>query len=63
MAKSVPVRYQLRVKQPSTLVFSWVIEPPDEHAGIPSEVTVTIRPDADRQNDRVRRRESRTAAR
>jgi uncharacterized protein YndB with AHSA1/START domain len=27
---------------PSKIVFSWVIEPPDEHAGIDSEVTVSI---------------------
>ena len=27
---------------PSKIVFSWMIEPPDEHAGIESEVTVTI---------------------
>jgi uncharacterized protein YndB with AHSA1/START domain len=27
---------------PSGIVFSWIIEPPDEHAGIESEVTVTI---------------------
>jgi uncharacterized protein YndB with AHSA1/START domain len=26
------------------LVFSWLIEPPDEHAGIDSEVTVTLTP-------------------
>ena len=30
---------------PSSIVFSWIIEPPDEHAGIDSEVTVTITPD------------------
>jgi uncharacterized protein YndB with AHSA1/START domain len=32
---------------PSTIVFSWVIEPPDEHAGLESEVTVTITPDGE----------------
>jgi uncharacterized protein YndB with AHSA1/START domain len=32
---------------PSDIVFSWIIEPPDEHAGIDSEVTVTIKPDGD----------------
>ena len=32
---------------PSLIVFSWVIEPPDEHAGIESEVTVTITRDGD----------------
>ena len=26
------------------IVFSWIIEPPDEHAGIESEVTATITP-------------------
>ncbi len=33
------------IESPSKIVFSWVIEPPDEHAGIESEVTVTITPD------------------
>ena len=33
------------IKPPSTIVFSWVIEPPDEHAGIESEVSVAITPD------------------
>jgi len=33
------------IKPPSKIVFSWVIEPPDEHAGIESEVSVTITPD------------------
>jgi uncharacterized protein YndB with AHSA1/START domain len=33
------------IEPPAKLVFSWVIEPPDEHAGIDSEVTVTIAPD------------------
>jgi uncharacterized protein YndB with AHSA1/START domain len=33
------------IEPPSTIVFSWIIEPPDEHAGIESEVTVTITPD------------------
>jgi uncharacterized protein YndB with AHSA1/START domain len=31
-----------RVDPPSTIVFSWNIEPPDEHAGVRSEVTVTL---------------------
>lgn len=26
----------------STIVFSWNIEPPDEHAGVRSEVTITL---------------------
>jgi uncharacterized protein YndB with AHSA1/START domain len=33
------------IKPPSKIVFSWVIEPPDEHAGIESEVSVVITPD------------------
>jgi len=33
------------IEPPSRIVFSWVIEPPDEHAGIQSEVTVAITPD------------------
>jgi uncharacterized protein YndB with AHSA1/START domain len=33
------------IEAPSKIVFSWVIEPPDEHAGIESEVTVVIAPD------------------
>jgi len=33
------------IMPPSSIVFSWIIEPPDEHAGIVSEVTVTITPD------------------
>jgi uncharacterized protein YndB with AHSA1/START domain len=35
------------IEQPARIVFSWIIEPPDEHAGIESEVTVTITPDRD----------------
>jgi uncharacterized protein YndB with AHSA1/START domain len=30
------------IEAPSRLVFSWLIEPPDEHAGIDSEVTVVL---------------------
>jgi uncharacterized protein YndB with AHSA1/START domain len=33
------------IEPPSKIVFSWIIEPPDEHAGIESEVTVTVTPD------------------
>lgn len=33
------------IKPPAKIVFSWVIEPPDEHAGIESEVQVAITPD------------------
>jgi uncharacterized protein YndB with AHSA1/START domain len=32
------------IRPPERLVFSWLIDPPDEHAGIDSEVTVTIEP-------------------
>ncbi len=35
------------IQPPSAIVFTWVIEPPDEHAGIQSEVTVTITRDGD----------------
>jgi uncharacterized protein YndB with AHSA1/START domain len=31
-----------RIEPPAKIVFSWIIEPPDEHAGIESEVTVTL---------------------
>jgi uncharacterized protein YndB with AHSA1/START domain len=34
-------RYQI-IEPPTRLVYSWVIEPPDEHAGLQSEVAVTI---------------------
>jgi uncharacterized protein YndB with AHSA1/START domain len=30
------------IEPPARLVFTWIIEPPDEHAGIHSEVHVTI---------------------
>jgi uncharacterized protein YndB with AHSA1/START domain len=33
-----------RIEPPSSLVFSWNIEPPDEHAGVRSEVAVTLTP-------------------
>jgi uncharacterized protein YndB with AHSA1/START domain len=32
------------IDPPWRIVFSWNIEPPDEHAGIQSEVTVTLTP-------------------
>ena len=35
------------IKAPTRLVFSWLIEPPDIHAGIESQVTVSIAPSAD----------------
>jgi uncharacterized protein YndB with AHSA1/START domain len=31
-----------RIEPPETIVFTWNIEPPDEHAGVRSEVTVTL---------------------
>jgi uncharacterized protein YndB with AHSA1/START domain len=30
------------IERPVRIVFSWLIEPPDEHAGIESEVTITL---------------------
>jgi len=33
------------IARPSHIVFTWVIEPPDAHAGIESEVAVAIEPD------------------
>ena len=30
------------IERPSLIVFTWNIEPPDEHAGVRSEVTVTL---------------------
>jgi len=33
------------IEPPARLIFSWNIEPPDEHSGLESEVTVTIMPD------------------
>jgi uncharacterized protein YndB with AHSA1/START domain len=33
-----------RIEPPATIVFSWNIEPPDEHAGVRTEVTVTLTP-------------------
>jgi uncharacterized protein YndB with AHSA1/START domain len=32
------------IEPPEMIVFSWNIEPPDEHAGVASEVTVTLTP-------------------
>jgi uncharacterized protein YndB with AHSA1/START domain len=34
-----------QIERPSRIAFSWIIEPPDEHAGIDSEVTVVMSPD------------------
>jgi uncharacterized protein YndB with AHSA1/START domain len=33
-----------RIEPPGAIVFSWNIEPPDEHAGVRSEVTVALTP-------------------
>jgi uncharacterized protein YndB with AHSA1/START domain len=33
------------IDPPATIAFSWNIEPPDEHAGVQSEVTIAIAPD------------------
>lgn len=41
------------IKPPSEIVFSWVIEPPDEHAGIESEVRVAIKPDGSGSPKRI----------
>jgi uncharacterized protein YndB with AHSA1/START domain len=41
------------IARPNRNAFSWLIEPPDEHAGIPSEVTVTIQPSATGGSDLV----------
>ena len=32
------------IEPPSRIVFSWDIQPPDEHAGVRSEVTVSLSP-------------------
>lgn len=41
----VTVRGAFRtIEPPSIIVFSWTIDPPDLHAGLDSEVTVTITP-------------------
>jgi uncharacterized protein YndB with AHSA1/START domain len=35
------------IQPPERLAFAWNIEPPDEHAGVQSEVSVTLRPDGE----------------
>jgi uncharacterized protein YndB with AHSA1/START domain len=35
------------IRPPSEIIFSWNIEPPDEHAGVKSEVIVRIVPDGE----------------
>lgn len=42
------------IDPPSTIVFSWNIEPPDEHAGVRSEVTITLTPDGSGTHLRIR---------
>ena len=44
-ATTVIVAGSYKVIKPSKIGFSWVIEPPDEHAGIESEVSVAITAD------------------
>jgi uncharacterized protein YndB with AHSA1/START domain len=43
------------IEPPSKIVFSWNIEPPDEHAGLQSEVTVAIAPAGDGSELHIRR--------
>jgi uncharacterized protein YndB with AHSA1/START domain len=42
------------IEPPTTIVFSWNIEPPDEHAGVRSEVTVTLTPQGAGTDLRIR---------
>ena len=35
------------IERPAKIVFSWIIEPPDEHAGLHSEVVIGLTPDGD----------------
>lgn len=42
------------IERPSQIVFSWNIEPPDEHAGLQSEVRISIAPDGEGSRLRVR---------
>lgn len=35
------------IRPPSEVIFTWNIEPPDEHAGVKSEVIVRIAPDGE----------------
>jgi uncharacterized protein YndB with AHSA1/START domain len=44
----------LAIEPPTRIVLSWNIEPPDEHAGLASEVTVEIAPDGDGTALRIR---------
>jgi uncharacterized protein YndB with AHSA1/START domain len=45
------------IEPPASLVFTWNIEPPDEHAGTRSEVTVTLTPDGEGTHLRIRHAE------
>lgn len=42
------------IERPSQIVFSWNIEPPDEHAGLQSEVQISITADGDGSHLNVR---------
>lgn len=42
------------IERPSQIVFSWNIEPPDEHAGLRSEVQISIATDGDGSHLHVR---------
>jgi uncharacterized protein YndB with AHSA1/START domain len=42
------------IEPPSRIVFTWNIEPPDVHAGIQSEVTITLTPDGAGTDLRIR---------
>jgi uncharacterized protein YndB with AHSA1/START domain len=60
-AYSVPGRQTMvvngiyRIIEPlSAIVFSWNIEPPDEHAGVRSEVTITLTPQGTGTDLRIR---------
>ena len=42
------------IEPPSRIVFSWDIQPPDEHAGVRSEVTISLSPDGTGTDLRIR---------
>lgn len=45
------------IRSPSELIFSWNIEPPDEHAGVNSEVIVQIAPDGEGSQLHIRHKQ------
>lgn len=47
----------LRIEPPRCIVFSWRIEPPDEHAGIDSEVSVLLEPTSEGVTELIIRHE------